>query len=203
MIASLRGQVIAVGINRVVVEVNGVGYDVAVSLSSLESLSQGGDVFLQICTVMRENSLELYGFATREEKALFELLLIVSGIGPKTSLGILSGISAQGFMEAVLGGDVHRLTLIPGVGKKSAERIILELKEKIRKSPVLRSATPGKPTIASVEEDLISSLLNLGYKDRIAASVAKKVLKDADPGISLAEAVKRALKEVMKEPAAT
>ncbi|MBI5251740.1 MAG: Holliday junction branch migration protein RuvA [Desulfomonile tiedjei] len=202
MIASLRGQVISVGINRVIVEVNGVGYDVAVSLSTLESLPQGSEVFLHICTVMRENSLELFGFASREEKALFELLLTVGGIGPKTSLGILSGISPQGFMEAVLGGDVHRLTLIPGVGKKSAERIILELKEKIKKSPILRAAGPGEPSVASLEEDLISSLQNLGYKEKIAASVAKKVLKDADRTINLAEAVKRALKEVMKDPAA-
>lgn len=201
MIASLRGRVISVGINRIVLEVSGVGYDVAVSLSSLESLTQGGEVFLHICTVLRENSLELFGFASQEEKALFELLLTVAGIGPKTSFGILSGISPDGFTGAVLGGDVHRLTLLPGIGKKSAERIILELKEKIRKSPTLRAVGTGKPSVATVEEDLISSLLNLGYKDRIAASVAKTVLKDADPGISLAEAVKRALKELMKDPA--
>ncbi len=89
--------------------------------------------------------------------------------------------------------------MLPGIGKKSAERIILELKEKIRKNPALRAVGAVKPSLATLEEDLISSLLNLGYKDRIAASVAKKVLKDADPGISLAEAVKRALKELMKD----
>ncbi len=199
MIASLRGQVISLGINRVTVEVSGVGYDVAVSLSSLDTLPQGGEVFLHICTVMRENSLELYGFASRAEKALFEMLITVGGVGPKTALGILSGISPSGFMEAVLGGDIHRLTLIPGVGKKSAERIILELKEKIRKSPLLRDTDACKPSITSLEEDLISSLLNLGYKDRVAASVAKQVIKDADPTMTLSDAVKRALKEVMKD----
>jgi Holliday junction DNA helicase RuvA len=199
MIASLRGRLISVGINRIILEVNGVGYDVAVSLSSLDSLPQDGEVFLHICTVMRENALELFGFAAKEEKVLFELLLTVGGIGPKTALGILSGISAMGLAEAVLGGDVHRLTMIPGVGKKSAERIILELKEKIRKSHVLRGEATGKPSMASLEEDLVSSLLNLGYKDRIAASVAQKVIKEAESNISLGEAVKRALKEVMKD----
>ncbi len=202
MIASLRGKVISVGINRVVLDVNGVGYDVAVSLSSLDTYGQGGEVFLHICTVMRESSLELYGFATQEEKALFELLLTVAGIGPKTSFGILSGISPDGLTSAILGGDVHKLTLLPGIGKKSAERIILELKEKIRKSPVFRPAAAGKPSLATLEEDLMSSLLNLGYKDRVAASAASKVLKEADPGISLAEAVKRALKELMKDTSA-
>jgi Holliday junction DNA helicase RuvA len=198
MIASLRGTAISVGINRIVLETAGVGYDVAVSISTLASIAVGSEIFLHVSTVMRENALELYGFETLEEKTLFEMLITVAGIGPKTALSILSGISPEGFRQAVLGEDAQRLTVIPGIGRKSAERIILELKEKIRKSPLLRGVVSGKPAEASLEEDLISSLVNLGYKDRAAAAVAQKVLKDAGH-ITLPEAVKRALKEMMKD----
>jgi Holliday junction DNA helicase RuvA len=198
MIASLRGTAISVGINRIVLETMGVGYDVAVSISTLASIAVGSEIFLHVSTVMRENALELYGFETLEEKTLFEMLITVAGIGPKTALSILSGISPEGFRQAVLGEDAQRLTVIPGIGRKSAERIILELKEKIRKSPLLRGVVPGKPAEASLEEDLVSSLVNLGYKDRAAAAVAQKVLKDAGH-ITLPEAVKRALKEMMKD----
>ncbi|AFM24138.1 Holliday junction branch migration protein RuvA [Desulfomonile tiedjei] len=198
MIASLRGTAISLGINRIVLETMGVGYDVAVSISTLASIAVRSEIFLHVSTVMRENALELYGFETLEEKTLFEMLITVAGIGPKTALSILSGISPEGFRQAVLGEDAQRLTVIPGIGRKSAERIILELKEKIRKSPLLRGVVAGKPAEASLEEDLVSSLVNLGYKDRAAAAVAKKVLKDAGH-IPLPEAVKRALKEMMKD----
>lgn len=198
MIASLRGTAISVGINRIVLETMGVGYDVAVSISTLAGIAVGSEIFLHVSTVMRENALELYGFETLEEKTLFEMLITVAGIGPKTALSILSGISPEGFRQAVLGEDAQRLTVIPGIGRKSAERIILELKEKIRKSPLLRGVVPGRPAEASLEEDLVSSLVNLGYKDRAAAAVAQKVLKDAGH-ITLPEAVKRALKEMMKD----
>lgn len=132
MIASLRGTAISVGINRIVLETMGVGYDVAVSISTLAGIAVGSEIFLHVSTVMRENALELYGFETLEEKTLFEMLITVAGIGPKTALSILSGISPEGFRQAVLGEDAQRLTVIPGIGRKSAERIILELKEKIR-----------------------------------------------------------------------
>jgi holliday junction DNA helicase RuvA len=198
MIASLRGKIAFKGLNRIIVDVHGVGYEVAVSLSTMEALPQDAEAFLNIYTALRENALELYGFVTQEEKALFEMLLTVAGIGPRISLNILSGTSPDGFRRAVLEGDLHRLTSIPGIGKKSAERIVLELKEKIHKMPMFGDSIPGKLAPPSLRDDLVSSLTNLGYKERMAETVAKKVLEDAGPEMSLSYAVKTALKELMK-----
>jgi Holliday junction DNA helicase RuvA len=197
MIASLRGQVISRSINRVIIETHGVGYDVAVSITTAESLSQTDEVFLHIHTAMRENALELYGFKTEEEKTLFEMLLSVAGIGPRTSMLILSGISPDGFKQAVLEGDLHQLTSIPGIGLKSAERIILELKDKIRRlSPEVGPLGKGRAT--TLEGDLASSLVNLGYPERTAVVAARKVVKDSEPGLTLSQMVKLALKHLMK-----
>ncbi len=198
MIASLRGKVLFRGVNRVIVDVSGVGYEVAVSLGTLTSISDGNDVFFHIHTSLRENALELFGFTAEDEKRLFELLISVSGIGPRTALTILSGVSADGLTEAILAGDVRRLTAIPGIGKKSGERIVLELKDKIRKldlrqMPSIKGGANGIP-----EEDLISSLVNLGYKEREASAAARKVLNGRDGVVSLPDAVKAALKELMK-----
>ena len=197
MIASLRGQVISRSLNRVIIETHGVGYDVAVSITTAESLSQTGEVFLHIHTALRENALELYGFKTEEEKALFEMLLSVAGIGPRTSMLILSGISPDGFKRAVLEGDLHQLTSIPGIGRKSAERIVLELKDKIRRlSPEL--GLLGKGRAATLEDDLASSLVNLGYPERTAMAAARKVIKESEPGLTLSQMVKLTLKHLMK-----
>ncbi len=198
MIACLRGNVLFKGINRLVVDVQGVGYEVAVSLATLDELPANGEVFLHVHTALRENALELYGFFTEEEKALFEMLITVKGIGARTSLVILSGISPEGLRNAVLGSDLHRLTAIPGVGRKSAERIILELKEKIQKLGVGTLPASGRVGASSLEEDLVSSLVNLGYKDRVALAAAKKVLKGTDPDLTLTRALKTALKDLMK-----
>jgi len=198
MIASLRGKIAFKGLNRIIVDVQGVGYEVAVSLSTIEALPQDAEAFLNIHTAVRENALELYGFVTQEEKSLFEMLLTVAGIGPRLSLNILSGISPDGFRRAVLEGDLHRLTSIPGIGKKSAERMVLELKEKIHKMPMFGDSISGKFSPCSLQDDLVSSLTNLGYKERMAETVAKKVLKESGPDISLPYAVKTALKELMK-----
>jgi Holliday junction DNA helicase RuvA len=198
MIASLRGTILKKDINRLIVDVSGVGYEVAVSLNTMESVPGEGDVFLHIYTVLRENALELYGFHDNEEKHLFELLISVSGIGPRTSLSILSGVSPTTFRDAVVNGDVHRLTRIPGIGKKSAERILVELKDKMKKLALPRATDTGAPTTSSLEEDVVSSLVNLGYKERLAETTVKKVLHNAKQEITPAEAVKLALKELMK-----
>lgn len=197
MIASLRGQVISRSLNRVIIETHGVGYDVAVSITTAESLSQTAEVFLHIHTALRENALELYGFKTEEEKALFEMLLSVAGIGPRTSMLILSGISPDGFKQAVLEADLHKLTSIPGIGRKSAERIVLELKDKIRRlSPEF--GLLGKGRAATLEDDLASSLVNLGYQERTAMAASRKVIKESEPGLTLSQMVKLALKHLMK-----
>lgn len=196
MIACLRGKILHRGMNRIVIDVQGVGYDVAVSLATLGSLPQDGEVFLHIHTALRESALELYGFYAQEEKALFQMLLTVNGIGPKSALLILSGIAPEEFRHAVLEGDAHRLTAIPGIGKKSAERIIVELREKMRK--IGTAAASNVTATATFEQDLISSLVNLGYKERIASSAAKKVMKEATSDLQLPDAVRIALKELMK-----
>jgi len=198
MIACLRGTILHRGVNRVVVDVQGVGYDVAVSLATLESLPANGEVFLHTHTALRENALELYGFHTEEEKRLFEMLITVNGIGPRTSLLILSGISPEGFRKAVIEGDVTRLTTVPGIGKKSAERLVLELREKIKKSGMASAPASDRTSGAALEQDLISSLVNLGYKDKIAATAAKKVLDGNRPDLQLADALRQALKDLMK-----
>lgn len=194
MIASLRGKVILKRANRVIVDVGGVGYELSVPLTVLEALPDNGDAFFHVHTALRENALELYGFVAPEEKALFEMLITVSGIGPRTSLAILSGTSPDGFRQAILSGNIRKLTAIPGIGKKTAERIVLELKEKIRKNMFRSACSPEMESSASMEEDLISSLVNLGYKEKPAAEAARKVLKAADDDITLGQAVKAALK---------
>lgn len=198
MIAALRGTVLHRGINRLVVDVQGVGYDVAVTLSTLESLPQNGEILLHVYTALRENALELYGFLDRDEKTVFELLLTVTGIGPRTALTILSGISPTGFHQAILENDLSKLTAIPGIGRKSAERMVLELRERVQKTSLLVGTAQPKGSLAVLQDDLVSSLVNLGYKERIALDAAKKVLKTAEPDETLAHAVRRALKELIK-----
>lgn len=198
MIAALRGKVLFKSVNRIIVDVQGVGYDVAVPLSTLESLPENGDIQLHVYTALRENSLELYGFTTPDEKGLFEMLISVSGIGPRTALTILSGVSSDGLRDAVLRGDLRRLTSIPGIGKKSGERILVELRDKVRKLGIPAPTPSDVLPPASLEGDLISSLVNLGYREREAARAAGKVLKGHHSDLSLTDAVKLALKELMK-----
>lgn len=197
MIACLRGKIISRGINRVVVDVQGVGYDVAVSLVTLELLPREGEVFLHIHTALRENALELYGFASPEEKILFEMLIGISGIGPKTSLNILSGIPPKDFKVAVLGNDAQKLSSIPGIGKKSAQRIILELREKINKAQLIGAILPSTDVKSDVQTDLISSLMNLGYKEKVAQSIAADIFKSNGSKIDLEFALKLALKKLV------
>jgi Holliday junction DNA helicase RuvA len=196
MIASLRGKVIFRDTTRVILDVQGVGYDVSLSLPAVGSLPEDGEVFLHVHTALRENALELYGFVDQEEKILFEMLIGVTGIGPRLALTILSGISPGLFQRAVLEGDTHRLTAISGIGKKSAERIVLELKEKIRKVGFREFADAASGSSTALEADLISSLVNLGYKAPQAKAVAGSVIALSGPGLSLTEAVRLALKEL-------
>ncbi len=176
------------------IDVRGVGYDVAVPLSTLLALPQDGEVFLYVHTALRENALELYGFIDHEEKALFEMLLGVTGIGSRLALVILSGMSPERFAQAVLGGDAEGFTCIPGIGKKLAERIVLELKDKIIKVGFGSVSTPRSSAAAAVEEELVSSLINLGYRDAIARETAKRAVQECTPGASLEQALKVSLK---------
>jgi Holliday junction DNA helicase RuvA len=170
MIAHLRGTLLAKHPNQAIVETHGVGYDVAITVPTFSELpSVGVEVALFIHTHVREDALSLYGFLRPAEKHLFEKLLTVSGIGPTLAIKILSGMPADEMVGAIRGGDLVRLTRIPGIGKKTAERMVLELRDKL---PAPSSASETSPTVASpIEEDVISALVNLGYQ-RVAAEKA-------------------------------
>jgi holliday junction DNA helicase RuvA len=170
MIAHLRGTLLAKHPNQAIVEAHGVGYDVTISVPTFSEMpAAGSEVALHIHTHVREDALSLYGFLRVAEKHLFEKLLTVSGIGPKLAITILSGMPADEMVTVIRSGDVARLTRIPGIGKKTAERMVLELRDKL---PATAGATEVAAAQASpVEEDVISALVNLGYQ-RAAAEKA-------------------------------
>ncbi len=168
MIAHLRGKLIAKHPNQAIVEAGGVGYDVVISIPTFSDLpAVGSEVALHIHTHVREDAIALFGFLRPEERRLFEKLLAVSGIGPKLAITILSGMPATEMVGAIRGGDVARLTRIPGIGKKTAERMVLELRDKLEEF----GAAPAARAASAVEEDVLSALVNLGYQ-RAAAERA-------------------------------
>jgi holliday junction DNA helicase RuvA len=167
MIAHLRGRLLAKRPNHAIVEAGGVGYDVTISVPTFSDLPQlGSEVALHIHTHVREDALALYGFLRPSEKQIFEKLISVSGIGPKLAITILSGMPADEMALAIRGNDVPKLTRIPGIGKKTAERMVLELRDKLPKEAL------GEVTVLSatspVEEDVLSALVNLGYQRPVA-----------------------------------
>jgi Holliday junction DNA helicase RuvA len=176
MIAHLRGKLLAKHPNQAIVETGGVGYDVTISVPTFSDLPGiGGEVTLHIHTHVREDLIALYGFLRPAEKRLFEKLITVSGIGPKLAITILSGMAADEMVNALRGNDIARLTRIPGIGKKTAERMVLELRDKLPAEGVAESAVT--PSMSPVEEDVLSALMNLGYQraaaERALASVEK------------------------------
>jgi len=162
VIAQLRGQILRKGPQEVVVDVAGVGYRVAIPVSTFYRLGEpGSDVELRTYTHVREDTLALYGFLTGAEQDLFERLISVGGVGPRLALNILSGIEVPDLVAALRTSDVSRLTRVPGVGKKTAERLIVELKDKM--PPAVAEETPMAPAADRPKEDLLSALVNLGY----------------------------------------
>lgn len=176
MIALLRGQVFEKHPNRLIVDVAGVGYDVQVPLSTFYTAGDpGSEIALRIHTHVREDQLSLYGFATALELAMFERLIAVSGIGPKLALSVLSGIETRELVSAIQRNDLGRLTGIPGVGKKTAERMCVELRDRLPKA-MAASDVPPSPGDA-LREDLVSALVNLGYhRQAIDKSLDKLVI---------------------------
>ncbi len=206
MIGHLRGQLAEKRPNLVVVDVNGVGYQVAIPLSTFYSLGElRDDVTLLIHTHLREDSIALYGFLTSREKQFFELLLSASGVGPVLALKILSGMSVDELVPAIRTNDLVRLVRIPGVGRKTAERIVVELRDKIAAmaAPEPEYVAPAGRT--GLQADVISALLNLGY-DRHSAekAVASAVTGDtsSDAGVSF-EALLRATLQQLSQPSQT
>ena len=199
MIAHLRGRILEKSPNRLVVDVAGVGYDVFVPLSSFYGLADaGGDVALRIHTHVREDALVLYGFLTLLEQELFERLIGVSGIGPKLALAVLSGIEPRELIRAIERGDMGRLTAIPGVGKKTSERIVLELKDRLPRAAA-GAPSEGDASVdgSPVRDDVLSALLNLGYHRPLAEKAVASALKIVpDGGFELA--LKQALRELAR-----
>ena len=179
MIGLLKGILIVKEPNRVVVDVNGVGYEVSIPLSTFYGLGdEGSGVELEIHTHVREEAFDLYGFLSSREKDIFKHLISISGVGPKMAVAILSGLGVDDIVLSISGGDVSRLTSIPGVGKKTAERVVLELKEKVtalsRKERDDLSMKLLSGEVKKKKEDLTSALVNLGYKRSVAERAADK-----------------------------
>jgi Holliday junction DNA helicase RuvA len=199
VIARLRGRLADKSPNRVVVDVGGVGYDVAVPLSTYYTLGEtGADVSLRVHTHVREDTLALYGVSTPLELQIFERLIGISGIGPKLALAVLSGIDVADLVRAVQAGDVGRLTAIPGIGKKTAERIELELKDKLPKGLIDETAAAGAGVPGGeLRQDLLSALLNLGYHRPLAEKAVDAALSRT--GSAAFETVlKQALRELAR-----
>jgi Holliday junction DNA helicase RuvA len=177
MIAHLRGKLIARHPNQVIVDALGVGYDVTISVPTFSELPPaGGEVALHIHTHVREDQIALYGFLRPEEKHLFEKLISVSGIGPKLAITILSGMPTDEMTSAIRGNDVVRLTKIPGIGRKTAERMVLELRDKL--PPVGTDQVHVIPSLSAVQEDVLSALMNLGYQRASAEKALSTVEKN-------------------------
>lgn len=201
MIALLSGEIAFKSIDHLILDVGGVGYRLLIPLSTFYALPEQGQVRLQVYTHVREDAIQLYGFLSAEEKEMFILLLGVSGIGPKLAVNILSHIPAQGLKDALAGGDVKRLATLPGIGKKTAERLVLELKEKVQKLGLplpAPGAAAGSPPVGAPDtlEDILSALVNLGYKENQARKVLEAM--EVPPGASLEEVLKGALKVLVK-----
>jgi len=178
MIAHLRGTLLAKHPNQAIVETHGVGYDVVISVPTFSELpAAGAEVALHIHTHVREDALSLFGFLRLAEKHLFEKLLTVSGIGPKLAITILSGMPADEMVGAIRSADLASLTRIPGIGKKTAERMVLELRDKL--PATTGTAEVSLAAASPIEEDVLSALVNLGYQ-RPAAEKALQVASRGD-----------------------
>ena len=199
MIALLTGQLAHRSPEQIILDVAGVGYRLQIPLSTFYALPETGQVQLQIHTHVKEDAINLFGFASLQEKELFLLLISVSGVGPKLAITVLSHIPPEDLALALSQGDVARLTAIPGIGRKSAERLVLELQDKATaysSAAALTPATAPKATSRDEQQDALSALVNLGYKE----AQARKALKSIDmaPGVALEEILKSALRILQK-----
>ncbi len=197
MIARISGILIQKSVTHCVVDVHGTGYRIIVPLSTFYELpKEDQPVVLHVHTHVREDAISLYGFHTREEREVFQMMISVSGIGPKLAVNILSGIAAGELVRAVTEEDLKRLTGIPGVGKKTAERMILELKDKAAKlvRDDVTVCTVAVKTGDQVKEDALSALVNLGYKGSAVKDVVDQIMRKAPETPSLDQLLKQALR---------
>lgn len=199
MIALLSGTLAYRSPEQIIVDVSGVGYRLQIPLSTFYTLPEEGNVQLQIHTHVKEDAIHLFGFSSVVEKDLFILLISVSGVGPKLAITILSHIATEELALALSQGDIPRLTAIPGIGKKSAERLILELQDKATAYAISATIPTGDDNISNAEDDhqdALSALVNLGYKE----TLAKRALNHLQlpPGSPLEDILKAALQKLMK-----
>ena len=199
MIAFLRGRIIDKHPNRLTVDVHGVGYEVHVPLSTYYDVGEeGAEVSLRVYTHVREDTLQLYGFLSLLEQQVFERLIGISGIGPKLAVAVLSGIGPAELVGAIERSDIARLTAIPGVGRKTAERIVLELRDRLQHLVVVSAAGVAAPAPADrLRDDLVSALLNLGYHRPLAEKAVDSTLTSSED-LTFEHALKRALRELMR-----
>ena len=198
MIALISGKIVYKGISHVIVDVQGVGYRIFIPLTTFYELPETGQtITLHVHTNVKQDAINLFGFYTVQERDLFQLMISVSGIGPKMSMNILSGISAQELLRAISGGNVGKLVNIPGVGKKMAERLILELKEKVIKKMMMEDTPAADDQHKANEiimEDALSALVNLGYKSNVAREALDKALRSSEKELGMDQLLKKTLK---------
>jgi len=194
MIALLNGRIAYKTVDHVILDVGGVGYRILVPLSTFYALPESGQTELHIHTHVREDAIQLFGFGTFEEKGVFTVLISVSGVGPKLALNILSHIPTFELAAALANSDIARLSSLPGIGKKTAERLSLELKDKV--APFLAAGGDNEGTLSlstpDLLDDLLSALINLGYKENVARNALKSM--EIPPDSPLETTLKAALK---------
>lgn len=198
MIALISGKIVYKCTSHVIVDVQGVGYRVFVPLTTFYELPDAGhDITLHTHTHVREDAIHLFGFYSEQERDLFQLMISVSGIGPRIAMNILSGIAAKELLPAISGGNVGKLVNIPGVGKKMAERLILELREKVTKKMAVEKVTDEDIRICAndmILDDVLSALVNLGYRQTVAKDALDKVLGSLEGDMDMNKLLKKTLK---------
>ena len=191
MIGYLTGKIITIKPTLILLDVNGVGYEIRISINTFERISGKESISLFIYTNVKEDSITLFGFYSEVEKDMFELLITINGVGPKSALSLLSGISTDDLKQAIVTNNVERMIAVPGIGRKTAERLILELKNKVRdiKDEGIISTKP------SLQKEAVIALTTLGYNLISSEKVVNKILSEL-PDCSLEELIKRSLKEL-------
>ncbi len=190
MIGYISGKIISKKPTKILVDVNGVGYLINISISTFEKISEKEDVALYTYLNVKEDALDLFGFYTTEEKEMFEMLISVNGIGPKSAQGILSGIQIVDLKEAIKTGNIARLISIPGIGRKTAERLMIELRDKVES--LGDHGEVGFSGASNVRGDAITALVNLGYNQKTAERVVRAIT-DKNPSTTIEDLIKEAL----------
>ena len=201
MIARISGLLVYKSVQAITLDVHGIGYRVFVPLTTFYELPETGQaITLHIHTHVKEDAINLFGFHTLEERNMFQVMISVSGIGPRLAMNILSGINVADLVDAITSGNLRRLLSIPGVGRKMAERLVLELKDKVLKldrgQAVPRDRVVPRSPEEAVKEDALSALINLGYKNATARDVIEKIMKDTTEIPALDLLLKSALQQL-------